>query len=309
MSAPKCSDEEFINLFRAHGAAGTARAIGTDVRNVYSRRRNLEKIHGPLESPNVRKAAGYERRAEYTIQDGCILVGSDAHYWPGEPPTAHRALVKFCPILKPLAVVMNGDVFDGARAGRHPEIMWSNPPTIREELDTVDERLEQIRAAAGDAELFWTLGNHCQRFESKASNTLSEFKGVEGMRLADHFPHWRMCWSVWVNDNVVIKHRFKGGIHATHNNALWAGKTMVTGHLHSLKVTPFTDYNGIRYGIDTGTLADLDGEQFDYGEDNPRNHRSGFIVLTFRNGELLWPEIVAVVDKTHVQFRGEIIEV
>ena len=56
-----------------------------------------------------------------------------------------------------------------------------------------------------------------------------------------------------VNGNVVIKHRMKGGIHAAHKNTLHAGTTMVTGHLHSLKVTPFSDYNGTRWGVDTGT--------------------------------------------------------
>ena len=109
----------------------------------------------------------------------------------------------------------------------------------------------------------------------------------------------------------MIKHRGpKGGVHATHNNTIAAGKTMVTNHLHSLKVTPYDDYNGTRFGVDTGTLADPNGPQFlDYSEDNPKNHRSGFAVLTFRRGVLMWPEIVAVVDKDHVQFRGELIKV
>jgi hypothetical protein len=49
------------------------------------------------------------------------------------------------------------------------------------------------------------------------------------------------------------KHRMKGGIHAAHNNTLHAGTTMVTGHLHSVKVTPFSDYNGTRWDVDTGT--------------------------------------------------------
>jgi hypothetical protein len=113
---------------------------------------------------------------------------------------------------------------------------------------------------------------------------------------------------------VVVKHRFKGGIHATHNNTLWAGKTIVTGHLHSLKVTPLSDYNGTRWGIDTGTLADPasnteGGPQFHYNEDNPQNHRSGFIVLTFKDGQLLWPEVCNVIDQNHVSFRGEVIRV
>ena len=85
---------------------------------------------------------------------------------------------------------------------------------------------------------------------------------------------------------------------------------MVTNHLHSPKVTPFTDYAGTRYGVDTGCLADPDHEAFlAYTEDNPKNWRAGFAVLTFKDGKLLMPELVQVWDKSHVQFRGEIIKV
>jgi hypothetical protein len=80
--------------------------------------------------------------------------------------------------------------------------------------------------------------------------------------------------------------------------------------LHSLKVTPFDDYNGTRYGVDTGTLADVDGPQFEnYLELSPTNWRSGFAVLTFHNGHLLWPELVAKYAENKIQFRGKIYDV
>ena len=127
--------------------------------------------------------------------------------------------------------------------------------------------------------------------------------------MSDHIPDWEFCWACWPTQNVIVKHRFKGGIHATHNNTVNAGVSIVTGHLHSLKVTPFSDYNGNRYGVDTGTLAEPDGPQFTYGELNPTNHRSGFAVLTFFNGQLLWPELVHKFDEGLVEFRGEVIDV
>lgn len=75
-------------------------------------------------------------------------------------------------------------------------------------------------------------------------------------------------------------------------------------------MTPFNDYNGTRFGVDTGTLADPNGPQFrNYLEESPTNWRSGFVVLTYRDGRLLWPEVVNVFDKDHVEFRGEIINV
>jgi hypothetical protein len=85
---------------------------------------------------------------------------------------------------------------------------------------------------------------------------------------------------------------------------------MVTGHLHSQKVTPFTDYTGTRWGVDTGCLADPDHAAFtDYTEDAPKNWRSGFAVLTFYKDRLLPPELVTVFDANHVTFRGQVIRV
>jgi hypothetical protein len=69
-------------------------------------------------------------------------------------------------------------------------------------------------------------------------------------------------------------------------------------------VTPWVDYNGRRYGIDTGTLAEPSGDQFVYCEENPVNWCSGFCVLTFKNGMLLPPELCEVINGV-AYFRGE----
>jgi hypothetical protein len=108
----------------------------------------------------------------------------------------------------------------------------------------------------------------------------------------------------------VIKHRWHNGVHAVYNNTLKSGKSIVTGHLHSLKVTPYSDYTGTRFGVDCGTLAEPQGPQFgDYLEQNPTNWRSGFIVLTMHKGRLLWPEIVNVLEQGVIEFRGKVIKV
>jgi hypothetical protein len=247
-------------------------------------------------------------RVNLTVRNGIVLVGSDGHYWPGEASTAHRAFVQFAKKLNPVAVIMNGDAFDGAAVSRHPAMGWETIPKVKDELRAVKQRLGEIRGASGRARRIWTLGNHDARFEMRLAAVAPEMEGVDGVHLKDHFPDWEPCWSVWINDEIVIKHRYKGGTHAGYNNAVSSGKTMVTGHLHSLKVTPFTDYNGLRWGVDTGCLSDPRGDQFAYGEDNPRDHRSGFIVLKFVNGELMWPDIVYVIDRDHVGFRGDIIK-
>ena len=155
----------------------------------------------------------------------------------------------------------------------------------------------------------FTFGNHDVRFANRLASHAPQFKDVQGFKLTDHIPEWEFCWSVWPTPDCIIKHRYKGGIHATHNNTVNAGVSIVTGHLHSLKVTPFSDFNGVRFGVDTGTLAEIDGPQFTYAELNPSNHRSGFAVLNFFNGKLLWPELVHKFDEDLVEFRGEVIDV
>lgn len=301
-----------MRLFEKMGAAALSRHLGIGERAVFRRRANLEAAgHARVTSPHdISERVGfYEKRLTLSVSDGVVLVGSDAHYWPGIISPAHRGFVELAARLSPKAIILNGDVVDGASASRHPPIGWEKGPTLKEEFSTCEERLGEIERAANGAALIWTLGNHDMRFESRLAANSKEVAGIGGMRLADHFLRWKLCWSAWINDALVIKHRFKGGIHAAHNNTLWAGKSMLTGHLHSLKVTPFTDYNGTRFGVDSGALADPTGAQFSYTEENPLNHRSGFVVLTFAAGRLLWPEIAAVVDANTIQFRGSLISV
>ncbi len=249
-------------------------------------------------------------RFSMNISDGIVLVGSDAHYWPGHITTAHRAFVRWCEIFKPTLVVMNGDVFDGSGISRFARIGWDHRPTVKQELEAVKDRLGEIEKAATFAKKAMPLGNHDARFETRLANEAPQYEGIEGFHLKDHLPGWHPCWGVWINDEVVIKHRWKGGIHASYQNTLQSGVTLVTGHLHSLQVRPYTDYRGTRYGVDTGTLAEPRGPQFtDYTEDNPKNWRSGFVMLTFYKGQLLQPELCQVIDEGLVDWRGGVVEV
>jgi hypothetical protein len=253
-----------------------------------------------------------EGRLRRDLTDGYVIVGSDCHYFPGIVSTAHRAFVKLCREVKPSAVVLNGDVFDGSTISRHPRIGWDSKPTVAEELRAVDERTGEIEDAAGTHELYWLLGNHDARYETFLAAHAPEFQNVDGFTLKSHFPAWRPGWSLFLNDDCVIKHRFKGGIHATHNNALWSGRTIVTGHLHSQRVTPLSDYNGTRWGVDCGTMAAPYGPQFqDYCEDNPRNWRQGFVLMRYWRGRLLEPQTVTVIDEEAglVRLGTEVFEV
>lgn len=321
MPRQKIADVDFIKLFPLKGAAALAKQANTTDRLVYAQRASIERRYGiKLSAPNrdggvireaeKRIATEYSHRATLEVKNGVVIVGSDFHIWPGGESVALRAFKKLCGDLKPSAVILNGDVLDFPKISRHPPIGWETAPSPIEEIEAAQDHLHDIAQACGRARKIWTLGNHDARFETRLATVASEYKGIKGIHLSDHFPLWEKGWSVWINDAVVCKHRWKGGVHATHNNTVGSGKTMVTGHLHSQKVTPYTDYNGTRYGIDTGCVADPDHKAFlDYTEDAPKNWVSGFAVLKFKDGKLMQPELCTVWDSKSVQFRGEIIRV
>ena len=316
------SDEEFIELWRTHNSPSKlAKILELDVRNIYSRRRSLELKYGielaaksKVAKPDLSTAHHHAARYKLGIVDGTVLVFSDAHFWPGDRSVAYRGLLWAINELKPNAVICNGDAFDGASISRFPRIGWDQKPSVVQELEACRSSLGEIAKTAKDArysvKLVWPLGNHDARFENRLAQNAGEYEGVKGFTLKDHFPEWEPCWSCWPTDQVVIKHRYKNGIHATHNNTKDSGLSMVTGHLHSLKVTPWTDYTGTRFGVDSGTLSNTGAKQFvDYLEDNPTNWRSGFVVLTFVKGQMLWPELIHAHNNGTIDFRGKLIDV
>ena len=318
---PSTTDDEFIALWNKFTSVqALANHLQINVRNIQIRRKRIESKRGiklvatAKNSPDAKifyPANGV--RATTEIDSGVVLVASDCHYWPDLISTAHRAFVKLVKELKPTICVINGDAFDGASISRHPAGgTWQALPSVKQELEACQDRLEEIQKAAGAAQLHFCWGNHDLRFNARLQQQVGDtFKGVMGMNLQEHFPLWRFSMALMINDHTMIKHRYHNGIHAIYNNILKSGSSMVTGHLHSLKCTPFTDYRGTRYGVDTGTLSPVDADAFTYAEGNPANHRSGFAVLTFHEGRLMPPELCEVIDEEEglVYFRGQVIKV
>lgn len=311
------TDEQWIESWNKLGSPEEFSKVNKiAIRNVYARRRNIEAKHGiqlptfasqnPAYLKKIQQTPGHARRG-IDMEKGRVVVFSDAHFWPGEVTTAYKALLKIIKEFKPKVVVANGDIFDGSQASRHARIGWEKTPSVREELESCIEMMEGIEKAAKGAELIWTLGNHDARFETFLSAQTSMYEGVSGFTLKDHFPLWKPCWSFWINEDTCIKHRWKGGFGAGRANALNSGVNMITGHTHNLAVQPITDYNGTRYGIQTGCLADPNGEQFmAYTEDSPKDWRSGFALLSFERGRLMLPELIQVCNEDEYEFRGAI---
>lgn len=317
-----CSDEEFINLWKEHKSPSKiAKILDIDLRGVYRRRNKIEETRNillPTKDSKLEERLLETRhsvRRGIEMQNGRVIVFSDAHFMPNDETTAFRALLKCIKEFKPEVIICNGDAFDGSRLSRFPRINWTATPTVKEELESVKHHLDQIEEASiFKSNLIWTLGNHDSRFETSLSNSSAHnFEGIKGFSLKDHFPLWQSCWSYWINDDTIIKHRFKGGRYAGYNNALSTlGKNIITGHTHVLAVQPLSAYQKTIYGVQTGCLANVDGDAFvDYTEDGVKDWRSGFVLLTFHDGQLLMPEMIQVWSeaKGQVQFRGKVYNV
>jgi UDP-2,3-diacylglucosamine pyrophosphatase LpxH len=259
----------------------------------------------------------YPWRVSLNIKNGTVLVGSDLHIWPGEASTCLRAFKKFIKDLKPDAIVLNGDVLDFPRLSRHPQ-SWETAPDPVEEIEAAQDHLHDMEMAAKKGcQRVWTAGNHDMRLELRIANTLPQFRGLKGIHLSDYFsPTWRKAWSCRVNEqtaggDTMIRHRPKGGgKNATRLNVETAGIHTVHGHLHRQNVVAISDYTEFdKYGVDTGCIADKDHRAFLYTEDSQLDWRSGFALLTFKNGRLMLPDLINKWSNTEVQFRGEIIKV
>jgi hypothetical protein len=318
-------DEVFIERFEAVGPRPLARELDIGLESIAKRRRRLEdkykrEIRSPTPATHDYYAAyGKEEfpwRVNLQVTNGIVIVAGDAHYWPSEKaPVMHRALIHFLNKYREektlRAIILNGDVHDFAIISRWP-LDWEHRPEVQDEIEVCTERLHEIEMAAGKVPKIWPVGNHDERFSKYCAANADKLKGVKGTQLKDHYPNWKACYEVEINDGpnlTTVKHTFKGGIYAPRNNALLAGCHFVTNHLHSAKIIPVTTKHHTFYGVDTGCLADVWGPQFAYLQGSPRDWRAGMAILTYRDSALLYPELVLGVDKDHVQFRGTVIKV
>ena len=311
MARRKLTDEEWIKEFQRAGSnlAQMSRNIGMDYRSMQRRRQQLEAggHNLPVQDLMMNSGIDYLKRNKITIKDGIVIIFSDAHWWPGRDMTpANHALLALCKKLKPAVVIANGDVLDAPTISRHEPDGWKNAPPLHKELDELKIRMREIKQASPGAQHLRTIGNHDIRFDCKLATLVPDYRHLQGMMLRHHLPEWQESMSVEINNSIIVKHRWHTSIHGIYHNVLKGGRTIVTGHMHKLMVTPWTDYNGRRFGIDCGTIADTNGPQFDYDEDAPKTWGCGFVVLSFRNGVMMPPEICEVLGGS-AYFRGEVV--
>lgn len=326
MQISKKEDKKFIACWKRLGSPTlVAKELGMNPRSALNRRASLEirydiklPTHSSLRDVKKEKPKKIELAA-HNVRRGIdvdkvkrVIVFSDAHF-TDTPTTAFKALLKMIKEFKPQVIICNGDAFDGQVLSRFPSINYDAKPTVLEELKYCQEHLDLIvKNRPAGCRLIWTLGNHDMRYESWLVNKVPQYSGVDGFSLKYHFPEWETCWSFWIGEETVVKHRFKGGRTAGYSNLVAAGNTnIITGHTHVLCVSPISNYQGHFFGVQTGCLADPMSPTFEYAEDNPLDWRSGFVMLSFDQGRMLMPEMVMVTDEQNgeYEFRGAIHQV
>lgn len=305
------SHEVAFETLQAYQKFGTevkaAEALGISRSTFAHRRRRAIQILG---SDVTHTLLNEQKFSELHIDDGIVLVCSDVHCWPGPFTVAQRAFIWFASQIKPTAVVINGDLFDGTGLSRFPASNWNQKPSVKQELDACKDFTSALAAASPGSKKFFVPGNHDERFNRRLIEGVPEYAGVPGFNLYDAFPEWTVAYRLTVNPEGAgmtdLVHNWAGGIHAAYNNVLRSGINYVTGHTHRNLVRPWMDRSGIRYGIETGTLTGIDHPSTYYTGGRPVDWHPGFIVLTFADGLLMRPEHVDVLDEERVAHRGVI---
>lgn len=320
--ATKVTDEEFVQIWmQSKSPLVVSQTTGITVRAVYRRRNSLVAKGYDLPTVLVPHSSRtfiqhdtapqvhFEKNRNIDLKDGTVIIFSDPHFYPDSNTIAQKAILTLIKELKPKVVLCGGDALDGTQISRHdPTRGWHQPPTIREQLECLTQSMTEIKKAAKGAITYMTLGNHDARLSRYLAVNAPHSENLPGTRLEDYIPSWALSWTVTINQNkynkgLVLRHRNLGGM--LHLQAQKAGCHYAHGHLHKLGCMITPQYGRFLYSIDCGSFADPQSDAFDYMEGAPQ-HVQGFVVLTYKNGELLMPEFCYILDGVAF-FRGKVV--
>ena len=136
MATPPLSAEILIDTLRLWEEnkcvdAAAARSIGVNVKT-FTHRRSQAQLRFPNGIPDqtINGRWAYPRMIAKNVPGTTWLIVSDLHIWDGDPPLIYKAAVKLAKTLKVDGIILNGDIIDGARISRHPQMRGSKAPKI-----------------------------------------------------------------------------------------------------------------------------------------------------------------------------------
>lgn len=244
-----------------------------------------------------------------TLKDGVVLLFSDAHFnISGEMSTAAKALLKVAKKLNPDIVIDLGDGTDFATISKHDPNGWEDRQSVADEIKTYNAFLDELRSNSKKARHIMLVSNHNIRFNKFLASHAPQFRGVKGFSFEEQFENWEHTVSAWINDDTILLHEWATSRNAALANVTKAGCNICTGHTHVLNIQPLSNFMGDYWGIQTGTLAEVKNNPlFRYTKGTALNWMQGFVVLTYRDGKLQYPEVVYVNKNNEAIFRGEVV--
>src|SRR5271157_90886 len=110
----KASDQQIIDAYtELQSTKKVADLLGLAVQSVITRKRKIQNDRGiilPVRDPRpAYNTIAIDRStavARYQITNGRILIGSDAHIWPGPRTTMQRGFLHLARLLKPDCIVL-----------------------------------------------------------------------------------------------------------------------------------------------------------------------------------------------------------
>ena len=307
MAQRRFTNDELITTLKIYEASNRVAATAANSLGVpqstFKHRLDTAKKRFPNGIPKGKDAEkinwNYPKMVKIKAPNTVWVIGSDAHFWPGDETEIWEAFVKVCKMVKPNGIIMNGDVIDGAKISRHP-LGNKKAPKVGDEITHSQKMLKQLPKAEYK---LWTIGNHDIRVDNFVLNNALELESLI-QTLPDKFPEWKFSYAFMIN-GTEVRHRFRSGIHAAWNNTLHSGINIISGHTHQLQVVAMRDRRGSRWGVETGMLSDPDFPQFEYTEGQPSRWQQGFCVITFDDaGEMYPPELCEMVRGVPI-FRGK----
>ena len=107
MAAAACTDDEFISLWQKYGSpTRVAKELCINVRSVMLRRNRLAALGNDLKTWNDTSERRIvlkhdEGRIDMDLENGVVIVFSDAHFWPETRTTMQRSL---CTLIRQLTI-------------------------------------------------------------------------------------------------------------------------------------------------------------------------------------------------------------
>lgn len=232
------------------------------------------------------------------IRDRMIII-PDCHT-PFHNKPATKIVFDYIKQEKPQYVTLVGDVIDFYAVSRYSRDL-KRRTQLQHELNEFHSFLDELQDASGNAQIIFIKGNHEARFDKYIREHAPEFEGLKGFSLPEVLQLNRRN-IIWAPDGFTY-----GSCYLIHGDGLSGNKagmtatkwleslmrSVVVGHVHKLSIVNRRTAAGILFGMETGTLSNLDPE---YGLTGFSDWQTGFSSLCRYNNGLIVPTIHRIIN-------------